>query len=137
MRYRFTRGWASLLVGAGVAAIVAGPLATAALLADPRGVVSAALGAVPTLAAWRSAHRWVVDLGPLLAGLLGGSVLVVAGEVLHVLLDQRDLLARQRATLQRMEERLEFWELVRTGRERSHLGRLAARLRGEEHRARR
>lgn len=137
MRYRFTRGWASLLTGVGVGVMVAGPLATAALLADPRGVVSAALGAAPALAAWRSAYPWVVNLGPLLVGLVTGSVLVVAGEVLHALLDQRDLLARQRATLQRVEERLEFWELVRTGRERSHLGRLAARLRGEERRTQR
>lgn len=114
-----------------------GVLATVGLLADPRGVVSAALGAAPALAAWRAAFRWGGDLVPLGVGLVGGSALVVAGEVLHCVLDQRELLVRQRATLRRIEERLEFWELVRTGRERSHLSRLAARLRGEEPRARR
>lgn len=136
MVYRFTRTWAALLIWVGIACFVLGALLAVTVFVDPWKVVSSLVPLAPLPGMAPRGQQLVIALAPLLAGVLLGSGFVVAGEVLHVFLDQRQFLVRQYATIRRIEERLEFWELVRTGRDKSHAAALAARLKAADARSR-
>jgi hypothetical protein len=82
MRYRFTRTWcrASVVVGTGVIVLT---LLLAAWLA---------LSSDPELERFPSAARILTGLIVGLAGLVVGGTMIVAGQLVSVLLDQRELL---------------------------------------------
>lgn len=82
MSYRFTRTWcrASVVVGAGV-------IVVALLLAVWLGFSSE-----PELERFAPAARILTGLLVSLVGLVVGGTMVVAGQLVSVLLDQRDLL---------------------------------------------
>ena len=89
MGYRFTRRWgqASVLVGAGVFLIA---LLLASWLALSNG---------NEFEQFSSALRIMAFLVVSLVGLLVGGTMVVAGQLICVMLDQRELLARIHETL--------------------------------------
>lgn len=84
MGYRFTRGWgrASVVVGAGVFVL-------ALLLASWLGFSNDA-----EFERFSSAVRILAFLVVSLAGLIVGGTMIVAGQLVSAVLDQRDLLAR-------------------------------------------
>lgn len=131
MAYRFTRTSATVLVSIGIALMIVGLALALTVVLAPRTIVPLLPPGAPDLAA-SLGRRALAGLVPLGFGVLVGAPLVVVGEVLHVFLDQRHLLLRQHAALRRIEERLEFWELVRTGREKTHASSLLARLRAAD-----
>jgi len=84
MGYRFTRGWghASVVVGAGLFVL-------ALLLASWLGFSDD-----EEFARFTPAVRILAALVVSLVGLIVGGTMIVAGQLVSVLLDQRDLLAR-------------------------------------------
>ncbi len=132
MSYRFTRIWATVLVWLGIVLGAAGVLLAFLVFVTPSALASSLLAWAPDAGETVGRHRLLLGLAALLGGLALAGPLIVVGEVLNAFLDQRQFLARQHAAIRRIEERLEFWELVRTGREKSHATSLSARLKAAD-----
>ena len=95
-RYRFTAAWASVLIGLGFAFALVG-LAGAALLLLLQP-------AIPVPPPW---SRPVVAGVILVGGLVIAAPLVLTGQLVQILLDQRRLLGRIHRRLRRFEDERE------------------------------
>jgi len=98
--YRFTRLWARVLVITGSIVIVLGVLAAVAVgIVDP-GLTRYASSLDPRVA------RVVAAVLCATAAVLLGAPLIVAGQLIHAFLDQRDMLARIHRRLRRKRARV-------------------------------
>ena len=94
--YRFTQFWASILVGLGVGAMVLGVVTAGLLVLLPAEIP------VPY-----SGPRILAAAAAIFGGFLVGGPLILAGQLVQVLLDQRRLLAGIHRRLRRWEDERE------------------------------
>src|SRR5438132_211361 len=92
-KYTFTRFWADVLVALGVIVICLAPVL---------GVLLASVDRLPTASVWQG--RIVGGIAGLIVGVLVGTPLIVAGQLTHVQLDQRALLAAHRRLLTQIRD---------------------------------
>ena len=95
-QYRFTRFWASVLVGLGVGAMVMGVVSAGLLVLLP--------ARIPVPYPW---PRVLVAAVAIVGGLLVGAPLILTGQLVQIFLDQRRLLAGIHRRLRRWEDERE------------------------------
>lgn len=95
-QYRFTRFWASVLVGLGVGAMVMGVVSAGLLVLLP--------AQIPVPYPW---PRVLVAAVAIVGGLLVGAPLILTGQLVQIFLDQRRLLAGIHRRLRRWEDERE------------------------------
>jgi hypothetical protein len=95
-RYRFTRFWASVLVGLGGGAMVMGVVCAGLLVLLP--------AEIPVPYPW---PRVLVAAVAIVGGFLVGAPLILTGQLVQIFLDQRQLLARIHRQLRRWEDERE------------------------------
>jgi hypothetical protein len=95
-RYRFTHVWTFALVGVGLAILLIGFVSAALLLLLPTEI--------PVPAPW---PRLLVAAGAIVGGLVVAAPLILTGQLVQILLDQRRLLGRIHRRLRRWEEERE------------------------------
>src|SRR5262245_11695283 len=95
-RYRFTHVWTLVLVGVGVSILLIGVSSAAVLLFLPTEV--------PVPAPW---PRPLVAAVAIVGGLVVAAPLILTGQLVQILLDQRRLLGRIHRRLRRWEEERE------------------------------
>ena len=95
-RYRFTRFWASVLIGLGVGVMAMGVVCAGLLFLLP--------DRIPVPYPW---PRLLAPAVALVGGLLLGAPLILAGQLVQVFLDQRRLLASIHHRLRRWEDERE------------------------------
>jgi hypothetical protein len=95
-RYWFTQFWASVLVGLGVSVMALGTVGAGLLVLLP--------DRIPLPVYW---PRYLVAAVACAGGLLLGAPLIVSGQLVQVLLDQRRILGRIQHRLHRWEDERE------------------------------
>ncbi len=96
MRYRFTDTWASIIVGLGWVILAGGVLTgIAAVVSIEMGIAKAP----PILQFNQRLDAFFLFLGFAVGGLLGGGFFIMLGQMLHAVLDMRQLLIDIRRAL--------------------------------------